>query len=94
MRGGGPDRRLLARARRRITVQVAGAISVLLAVAGTVVYCVVANDQDTSARREVAAAAHRASIEHPPPCVWLFETRAGAVHASPGAPAALPTRAP
>jgi two-component system, OmpR family, sensor kinase len=96
-RGGGrprrpdPDRRLLVRARRRITVQVAGAISVVLALVGVLVYCVMLHGQSASAGRELAAAARSSPVAHPPPCVWLYELRAdGTVLSSPGAPAALP----
>ncbi|UBU09973.1 sensor histidine kinase [Nonomuraea gerenzanensis] len=89
-----PDRRLLVRARRRITVQVAGAISVVLALVGVLVWCAMGHSQGTAAERDLAAAAQRSPIAYPPPCVWLYELRAdGTVRASPGAPAALPVRA-
>ncbi|MGC5016072.1 sensor histidine kinase [Streptosporangium sp. DT93] len=88
-----PERRLLVRARRRITAQVAGAISVMFALVGVMVYCVITGDQDASARRDLAVAAQRALLSRPPPCVWLFELRGGTVLRSPGAPAVLPVRA-
>ncbi|MGJ6963809.1 sensor histidine kinase [Streptosporangium sp. G11] len=88
-----PERHLLVRARRRITAQVAGAISVMLALVGVMVYCVITGDQDASARRDLAVAAQHALLSRPPPCVWLFELRDGAVLSSPGAPAVLPVRA-
>ncbi|MEV4752011.1 HAMP domain-containing sensor histidine kinase [Streptosporangium sp. NPDC049248] len=88
-----PERYLLARARRRITAQVAGAISVMLVLVGGLVYCVIVSDQDVSARRDLAVAAQRALLSRPPPCVWLFELRGGTVLSSPGAPAVLPVRA-
>ncbi|MEU4409748.1 HAMP domain-containing sensor histidine kinase [Streptosporangium sp. NPDC023963] len=88
-----PERYLLLRARRRVTVQVAGAISVMLALVGVMVYCVITGDQDASARRDLAVAAQRALLSRPPPCVWLFELRGGTVLSSPGAPAVLPVRA-
>ncbi|SDM66333.1 sensor histidine kinase [Nonomuraea jiangxiensis] len=88
-----PERRLLLRARRRLTVQVAGAFSVVLALVGLLVYCAMVHAQGTAARRDLAAIAERAPIAHPPPCVWLFELRpGGAVASSPGAPATLPVR--
>ncbi|RAY16175.1 sensor histidine kinase [Actinomadura craniellae] len=86
------DRRLLTRTRRLITVQVAGAISAVLALAGALVYGVTVSGQEAAARHELAHAARRASVAHPPPCTWLFELRGGAVQGSPGAPAALPVR--
>ncbi|MGP4097653.1 sensor histidine kinase [Nonomuraea sp. KM90] len=89
-----PDRRLLVRARRRLTVQVAGAISVVLALVGVLVYCAMVHSQDDAARRELAAAAEGSPVGQPPPCMWLFELHAdGTVRASPGAPASLPVRA-
>ncbi|SEG90941.1 Signal transduction histidine kinase [Nonomuraea solani] len=88
-----PDRLLLIRARRRLTVQVAGAISVVLALVGVLVYCAMVHSQTGSARRDLASAAQRSPVAHPPPCVWLYELRPdGTVQGSPGAPAALPVR--
>jgi signal transduction histidine kinase len=94
--GRGPEleRRLLKRARRRLTAQVAGAISLLLALTGVLVYCVMVHQQADSTRRDLTAAVQRASIAHPPPCVWLYALRPdGTVDRSPGAPQALPVRA-
>ncbi|MFI9842619.1 sensor histidine kinase [Nonomuraea sp. NPDC051941] len=89
------ERRLLKRARRRLTAQVAGAISLVLALAGVLVYCVMLHQQAESARRDLTAAVQRAPIAHPPPCVWLYLLRPdGTVESSPGAPQALPVRAP
>jgi len=88
-----PERHLLARARRRITAQVAGAISVMLLLVGWLAYCVIVSDQEASARRDLAVAAQRALLTRPPPCVWLFELRGGTVLSSPGAPTSLPVRA-
>jgi signal transduction histidine kinase len=87
-----PERRLLIRTRRLITVQVAGAISLLLALVGVVVYGVTVSDQDRTAQHELAAATRRASVAHPPPCISLFELRGDTVVRSPGAPVALPVR--
>ncbi|MFF5114271.1 sensor histidine kinase [Streptosporangium sp. NPDC000509] len=87
-----PERHLLARARRRITAQVAGAISVMLVLVGWLAYCVIVSDQEDSARRDLTVAAQRAPLSQPPPCVWLFELRDGAVLSSPGAPTVLPVR--
>lgn len=88
-----PERRLLVRARRRITVQVAGVFSLAIALLGALVYYIVADSQDATARRDLAVAARSAPIDHPPPCVWLFELRANTVRGSPGAPRHLPVRA-
>ncbi|TMR93452.1 sensor histidine kinase, partial [Nonomuraea basaltis] len=88
-----PERRLLIRARRRLTAQVAGAISVVLALVGVLVFCFMVHEQAAAARRDLAAAAQRAPVAYPPPCVWLFEQRGGTVRSSPGAPATLPVRA-
>ncbi|GAA4044659.1 sensor histidine kinase [Nonomuraea soli] len=85
------DHRLLLQARRRLTVQVAGAISAVLAIFGAVVFCVGLHDQHSSSRRELASIAQRATLDNPPPCVWLFSwSSPGAARGSPGAPAALP----
>lgn len=88
-----PDRRLLARARRRITFQVAGAFSVVLALVGVLVWCAMVHSQGTAALRDLTVTAARSPVAYPPPCVWLYELRAdGTIAASPGAPAELPVR--
>ncbi|MEU6424585.1 HAMP domain-containing sensor histidine kinase [Microbispora sp. NPDC046973] len=87
-----PERRLLIRTRRRVTAQVAAVFSLAIALLGTLVYCVVVAEQDATARRDLAVAAMSAPMDHPPPCVWLFELRAGTVRSSPGAPESLPVR--
>ncbi|WP_162795539.1 sensor histidine kinase, partial [Nonomuraea lactucae] len=86
----GPEPRLLVRARRRVTAQVAGAISVMLALLGVMVFCAMAGDQDAAARRELAEAALTGDLARPPSCVWLFELRGHILRGSPGAPAGLP----
>ncbi|MEW9554251.1 sensor histidine kinase [Nonomuraea sp. NPDC050783] len=91
--GHGPERRLLVRARRRLTVQVAAAVSAVLAAVGVLVLCFMTHGQDEAARRDLAAAARHSPVAYPPPCVWLFERAAGWELASPGAPAGLPVRA-
>ncbi|MEN3537972.1 HAMP domain-containing sensor histidine kinase [Microbispora sp. ZYX-F-249] len=87
-----PERRLLIRTRRRITAQVAAVFTLAIALLGAMVYCVVVAEQDATARRDLAVAAMSAPMDHPPPCVWLFELRADTVRSSPGAPAGLPVR--
>lgn len=87
-----PERRVLARARRRITAQVAAVFSLAIALLGTVVYWVVVDEQDATARRDLAVAAVSAPMDHPPPCVWLFELRADTLRSTPGAPENLPVR--
>ncbi|WP_433172749.1 sensor histidine kinase [Actinoallomurus sp. CA-150999] len=86
------ERRLLVRARMVITAQVAGAVTLVIALVGVLVYCVTIDGQVSSARRDLAVAVARADIAHPPPCIWLFELRGDALTASPGAPTDLPLR--
>ncbi|WP_208802872.1 sensor histidine kinase [Microbispora triticiradicis] len=88
-----PERRLLIRARRRITLQIAGVFCLVTAVMGAVVYWAVAHGQDVGARRDLAVAAQVAPLAQPPPCVWLFELHGGTMRSSPGAPSILPIRA-
>ena len=92
LRSYDPERRLLTRTRRRITAQVAAVFSLAIALLGTLVYCVVVDEQDATARRDLAVAAMSAPMDHPPPCVWLFELRAGTLRSTPGAPENLPVR--
>ncbi|MFF4412954.1 sensor histidine kinase [Streptosporangium sp. NPDC001559] len=88
-----PERRLLIRTRRRITVQIAGGFSLVLALMGAMVYYVTVNGQDVAARRDLFVAARSASITQPPPCMWLFELGGDTVRRSPGSPDRLPVRA-
>ncbi|WP_062428398.1 sensor histidine kinase [Herbidospora daliensis] len=81
---------LLTRARRRVTLRVAGTISVMLLIMGGLVYGVMAGQQDAAARREVRVGVERASITSPPPCLWLVEVEGGVLRRSPGAPDTLP----
>ncbi|MFG1997730.1 sensor histidine kinase [Spirillospora sp. NPDC048911] len=93
MNAGGhsdPERRLLLRTRRVVTLQIAGVISLVIALAGTLVYAVTVSGQDAAARRDLASATRSASLAQHPHCVWLFEVRGGVVQRSPGAPAELP----
>jgi two-component system, OmpR family, sensor kinase len=91
--GGGSEQRLLRRARTVITAQVAGAITLVLALVGMLIYCVMTDGEASSARQDLAAAVAHTDLAHPPPCMWLFELRGSAVASSPGAPSALPVRA-
>ncbi|MCO5969829.1 sensor histidine kinase [Actinoallomurus soli] len=86
------ERRLLVRARAVITAEVAGAVTLVVALVGMLVYCVTIEGQESSARRDLAVAVERADTAHPPPCVWLFDLRGNALTTSPGAPADLPVR--
>lgn len=85
---------MLRRARRRVTVRVAGAIAVLVLLMGALVYGVMTGQQDSAARRELEVAVARASITHPPPCLWLVEVSGEHVTTSPGTPEAFPWRTP
>ncbi|MFI0449350.1 sensor histidine kinase [Actinomadura sp. 6N118] len=85
-----PERRLLLRTRRMITLQIAGVISLVVVLVGTLVYTVTVSGQDAAARSDLAAATRGAPVADPPCCVWLFEVRGNAVHRSPGAPPELP----
>ncbi|GAB1823605.1 sensor histidine kinase [Herbidospora sp. RD11066] len=85
---------MLARARHRVTVRVAGAIAVLLLIMGALVYGVMTGQQDSAARRELDLAIERAVVTHPPPCLWLVEIRGESVVTSPGTPEAFPWRTP
>ncbi|WP_169949789.1 HAMP domain-containing sensor histidine kinase [Microbispora sp. H11081] len=87
-----PERRLLAHARRRITAQVAAVFSLAIALLGALVYGLVVDQQNATAQRDLAVAAVSAPMDHPPPCVWLFELRAGTVRGTLGAPEGLPVR--
>jgi len=90
----GPDRALLARARRIIALQTAAAITVSLLVAGLLVLFVVARSQDAAATtllRDTAASAE--DVEDPPPDVWIFVQGAdGGVAATEDAPEGTPDR--
>ncbi|MFG1605169.1 sensor histidine kinase [Actinoplanes sp. NPDC049265] len=95
MSAADPDRRLLHRAQRTLTVQTAAAIVLGMLVVGALAIVVVARTQrstlDSSMRRTAAAAE---DTDDPPPDMWIFEENtAGHLSGTPGAPDDLPDRA-
>ncbi|WP_255658499.1 cell wall metabolism sensor histidine kinase WalK [Actinoplanes sp. L3-i22] len=90
----GPDRVMLARARRIMALQTAAAITVSLLVLGALVLIVVTYSQNAAARtllRETAASAD--DVKDPAPGVWIFvQDAAGTVEATEDAPRGLPDR--
>ncbi len=85
------DDRLLAAARRRLTVQVALAVSAAILLVGTVAYLIVGYEQRQDVDRQLRAAAARAEdVDDPPDGMALFLRRAGGpLQASRGAPTGL-----
>ncbi|MDN3353664.1 HAMP domain-containing sensor histidine kinase [Actinomadura sp. DC4] len=89
----GPDRQMLSRVRRTLTVQLATAVTVVVALVGTIVYLSVSTGQRRDSERELRGVIASGAVENAPPCVFVFAVEGGAIHRTPNAPAALPVRA-
>jgi signal transduction histidine kinase len=88
------EERLVARARRIITAQIAATVTFLALLAGGVTLIVVTHNQSASEQRELAMSAARPMVRHPMAHTWEFQQTDGALTGTPGAPSYLPVRAP
>lgn len=88
-----PDQQMLARVRRTLTVQLAGAVTVVVALVGTIIYLSMSTGQRRDSGRELQRVIASRAVENAPPCVFVFAIEGGAIRRTPNAPAALPVRA-
>jgi two-component system, OmpR family, sensor kinase len=91
-----PDDALVARARRRIMVQTAGAITLSLLVVGVLVFIVVAHAERAAAETLVRhTATTEDDVKDPPPATWIFEEdqRTGELTGTAAPPSGFPDRA-
>ncbi|MGM1059243.1 sensor histidine kinase [Saccharothrix sp. Mg75] len=87
------ERAVVLRARLRVSVLVALAITVLVACVGGIAYAVVAHAQDAQVRRELRYSAEHTTPQAPPGCTWLFTSDGGAVETGlPPVPPGFPLR--
>jgi two-component system OmpR family sensor kinase len=87
----GPERLLLRRARRVITVNIALVISVLVIAVGALAYVVMASGQQSQTDRMLNGTIEQGISATPPGCLWLFS---GQAHTPVGAvPAGMPIQA-
>lgn len=96
MRTTSSDRRtdaaILSRARRTLTLQLAGAVTLVVLVVGGLILVTTITGQRTDTARDLRFYVAHASVASPPPCVWMF-TETGTTQArTPNAPASLPLR--
>jgi len=89
----GPDGQLLSRVRRTLTLQLAGAVTLVVALVGTIVYLSMSAGQRRDSERELRGVIASGSVVNVPPCVFVFTAQGGTTHRTPNAPAALPVRA-
>jgi two-component system OmpR family sensor kinase len=87
------DQQMLSRVRRTLTLQLAGAVTVVVALVGTIIYLSMSAGQRRDSERELQAVIASRAVENAPPCLFVFAIEGGAVHRTPNAPAALPVRA-
>lgn len=73
------ERRVVRRARLRVSVLVGAAITVLIGLVGGIAYLVMAGGQDEQVARELAYNAEHGTPATPPGCTWLFALRDGVV---------------
>ncbi|HEY3683173.1 MAG TPA: HAMP domain-containing sensor histidine kinase [Streptosporangiaceae bacterium] len=91
--GPHPDARVLARARRTLTVQLAAAVTLVVAIVGALVFVTMLTGQRADTERDLRYVIARGSVASPPPCVWMFAVDGRTTRRTPNAPAALPLRA-
>jgi signal transduction histidine kinase len=89
----GPDQQLLSRVRRTLTLQLAGAVTVVVALVGTILYLSMSAGQRRDSSRELREVIASRAVANAPPCVFVFAIAGGAVDRTPNAPVALPVRA-
>jgi two-component system OmpR family sensor kinase len=91
--GAARDQQMLSRVRRTLTVQLAGAVTVVVALVGTIVYLSMSAGQRRDSGRELRGVIAAGAVENAPPCVFVTAIEGGTVLRTPNAPAALPVRA-
>jgi signal transduction histidine kinase len=88
----GPEAVLVRRAQRIVTAQIAGIVTLLVAVAGVVAYIVLTRDQSGDNQRQLAMATMRPMLDHPPAHAWEFRLDGAALSQTGHCPAGLPVR--
>lgn len=86
------DAAVLARARRALTVQLAGAVTLVVLIVGGLMLITTITGQRTDTERDLRYYIGHAHITSPPPCVWMFSRTGATERRTPAAPAALPYR--
>jgi signal transduction histidine kinase len=87
------DRRLLGRTRWWLTAEIAGVITGVVLLVGGLSWGLMVHGQHDDARRELAGSLSAWSIDHPWPCIWMFEQVGAETRRTPAAPTTLPVRA-
>ncbi|MFD0686217.1 sensor histidine kinase [Actinomadura fibrosa] len=90
---GGPDARVLSRVRWSLTLQLAAAVTAVVALVGGLVHLAMAAGQRGDAERDLRHVIAANAVENAPPCVWMFAVRDGRTVRTPNAPADLPVQA-
>jgi len=85
-----PERRVLRTVRIRLTIQVAGAITLVVLLLGCLTYCLFARDQRSEVNRALQYAMGSSSPSHSDPCLWLYVERGGRIGRPAQSPAGLP----
>ncbi|EFC84798.1 cell wall metabolism sensor histidine kinase WalK [Parafrankia sp. EUN1f] len=95
VRRADPERGMVATARRRLTVQVAVAVTAAMLLVGATAFLIVSRTQSHQVDRQLSVAVQRAEdVDDPPAAVTLMVRRAdGSVTATPGAGVAWEDRA-
>ncbi|MEU9025576.1 HAMP domain-containing sensor histidine kinase [Actinomadura sp. NPDC048394] len=89
----GPDARVLSRVGWVLTLQLAAAVTVVIALVGALVYLAMSAGQRSDAERDLRHVIAANAVENAPPCVWMFAVENGGTRRTPNAPAGLPVRA-
>ncbi|MDL4817549.1 sensor histidine kinase [Actinomadura opuntiae] len=89
----GPDARVLSRVGWTLTLQLAAAATVVIALVGALVYLAMSAGQRSDAERDLRHVIAANAVENAPPCVWMFAIEDGRTRRTPNAPDGLPVRA-
>ena len=86
------DAAVLTRARRVLTAQLAGAVTLVVLIVGGLMLVTTITGQRADTERDLRYYIGHGHIAGPPPCVWMFSRTGTTERRTPNAPAALPLR--
>ena len=88
----GTDAAVLTRARRVLTAQLAGAVTLVVLIVGGLMLVTTITGQRADTERDLRYYIGHSRIASPPPCVWMFSRTGTTERRTPNAPSALPLR--
>lgn len=86
------DAAVLTRARRVLTAQLAGAVTLVVLIVGGLMLVTTVTGQRADTERDLRYYIGHSHIASPPPCVWMFSRTGTTERRTPNAPSTLPLR--